>query len=265
MRIRIIKYTLLVVTTIALILIYLSVIGVETEKFNKQIKDKFTQKNSKLDIKLKKIKLTLDPINFKINAKTVGAKIIYQTKIIELEYIKTQISLNSLIQNKFISSNIRISSRSILLKDFVNFARIVNSRPELFFLERLIKKGYVIFDIELNINENGDINDDYQVNAILKDGKIDFLKNYNFDRINFALDIKKNIFNFKDIDFSANNIKFFSRILKVQKNKKDFLFDGVIENKNSILDDKLLNLFESKFENLNFKNISFSSRNNFFF
>ena len=102
----ILKYLLIIFGILLIIITYLSVIGLETEKFNNQIKSKIIETNSSLDLELKKIKLTLDPLNLKINAKTIGAKIIYQKKNIELEYIKTQISLNSLIKNKFVSSNL---------------------------------------------------------------------------------------------------------------------------------------------------------------
>ena len=74
----ILKYLLITFGILLIIITYLSVIGLETEKFNNQIKSKIIQTNSSLDLELKKIKLTLDPLNFKINAKTIGAKIIYQ-------------------------------------------------------------------------------------------------------------------------------------------------------------------------------------------
>ena len=125
---KIILKSLLITFGILLIIItYLSVIGLETKKFNNQIKSKIIEKNNSLDLELKKIKLTLDPLNFKINAKTIGAKIIYQKKNIELEYIKTQISLNSLIKNKFVSSNLELSTRSILLKDLVTSFNVLRS------------------------------------------------------------------------------------------------------------------------------------------
>ena len=98
------------------------------------------QKNDKFDTSLKKIKLTLDPLNFKINAKTIDAKITFKSKPIELEYIKTQISLNSLIKSRLVTSQIEISTKPILLKSFVSFIRSINNRPELFFLEQFIKE-----------------------------------------------------------------------------------------------------------------------------
>ena len=132
---KILKYTSIVLGIFVLLIIYLSTAGFETEKFNNQIQNLVKQKNNKFDTSLKKIKLTLDPLNFKINAKTIDAKITFKGKPIELEYIKTQISLISLIKNKFVSSNLKISTKSILLKDLVAFIRTLNNKPELFFLE----------------------------------------------------------------------------------------------------------------------------------
>ena len=92
MKINFFKYLILILIFVVLLIIYLSVIGIETDKFNRQIKDKIYKVNNNLDLNLKKIKLTLDPINFKINAKTVGAIIYYSNKSLELEYIKTTVS-----------------------------------------------------------------------------------------------------------------------------------------------------------------------------
>ena len=154
---KILKYISIVIGTLILLTIYLSTIGIKTDKFNKQIHDLVRKKNNKFDTSLKKIKLTLDPFNFKVNAKTIDAKITFRNKPIGLEYIQSQISLNSLIKNQLIASQIEISTKPILLKNFVSFIRSINNRPELFFLERFIKKGYLIADLKFNIDEFGAI------------------------------------------------------------------------------------------------------------
>ena len=102
MKKNIFKFIIITFSVFFVLIIYLSLIGVETERFNNQIKDKIIKANNNLDINLKKIKLTLDPINFKVNAKTVGTTIFYSKKPLSLEYIKTQVSLASLIKNKII-------------------------------------------------------------------------------------------------------------------------------------------------------------------
>ena len=265
MKLNILKYFLLVAGLISLIIIYLSVVGLETDKFNDQIKKKIFQTNNELELKLKKIKLKLDPFNLKINAQTVNTEIIYKKRNIELEYIKTQISLNSLIKNTFVSSNLEISTKTILLKDLVSFLRVTSNKPQLFILESIIKNGNVILNIKLDFDENGKIKKDYEINGFLKNGKINLLKDNNFDKIDFIFNVKDNIYDFKNINFTIDKINFFSENLKVIKNKNDFIFEGVVENKKTNLENKLLNLVKASFKNLNFEAISFSSKNNFSF
>ena len=77
-------------------IVYLSIIGIETERFNSQIENKIKNIDNKIETELKKIKLVLDPFNFKINVKTLGPKLKNKNSVIELESLKTQISLISM-------------------------------------------------------------------------------------------------------------------------------------------------------------------------
>jgi hypothetical protein len=262
---KILKYISISIGILVLLIIYLSTAGIETEKFNKQIQDLVKQKNDKLDISLKKIKLTLDPLNFKINAKTIDAKIFSKGKLIELEYIKTQISLNSFIKKQLVASQIEISTKSILLKNFISFVRSINNRPELFFLEQFIKKGYLIADLELNFDEFGALKQDYKINGLLKDGKISLFKKNKLEKINFLFNITGNNFNFRDISFDTNNINFLSERLNIIKNKKDYFFEGTIKNKNSSLNKELLKIIKLKYQQFDLMNTNFESVNDFSF
>ena len=262
---KILKYISIILGVFVLLTIYLSTVGIETEKFNKQIQDLVKKKNNKFDTSLKKIKLTLDPLNFKFNAKTIDTKIIFKDKLIELEYIKTQISLNSLIKSQLVTSQIEISTKPILLKNFVSFVRSINNRPELFFLERFIKKGYLIADLEFNFDEFGELQEDYKVNGLLKDGKVSLFKKNELEKINFLFNITGNNFSFRDISFDTNNINFLSERLNIKKNKKDYLLEGNIKNKNSLINKKLFQTIKLKYPQFNLINTNFESDNDFSF
>ncbi|MDB0053874.1 hypothetical protein N9E98_00625, partial [Candidatus Pelagibacter sp.] len=211
------------ITTILLLLaIYLSTVGIETDKFNNQIKNKINKSNNNLDIELKKIQLKLDLINFKINIKTIGTKILYKGKNLPLEFISAEISFLSLINKKISSSKIEISTRSVSLKDLIALIRITSNKPELFILEQSIKKGQAIINIDLNLDDNGNIKQDYQINAILKDAKVGILKKYNFEKINFLLNANNNIFSFKDLSFTTKESEFFLENLKIIKDEKNY-------------------------------------------
>ena len=81
MKKNVIKYLSISLGLIIILIIYFSLIGIQTDRFNNQIKDRLSKYNSNLDVNLKKIKLTLDPLNFKFIAKTIGTKLTYKKKI----------------------------------------------------------------------------------------------------------------------------------------------------------------------------------------
>ena len=262
---KILKYISIVLGFFVLLIIYLSTAGIETEKFNNQIQDLIKQKNDKLETSLKKIKLTLDPLNFKINAKTIDARITFIGKPIELEYIKTQISLNSLIKSQLVTSQVEISTKPILLKNFVAFIRSINNRPELFFLERFIKKGYLIADLKFSFDELGKLKEDYKINGSIKEGEISFFKKNKVEKINFIFNIAENNFNLRDISFDTKNINFLSEKLNIKKDKKNYLLKGIVRNKNSHLNDELLQIIKLKYPQFDLINTNFETNNDFSF
>src|SRR6056300_1202455 len=253
MKKKITRYTSIVLGIFVLLITYLSTVGIETEKFNNQIQNLVKQKNDKFDASLKKIKLTLDPLNFKVNAKTIDAKITFNNKPIELEYIQTQISPNSLIKNQLVDSQIEISTKPILLKNFVSFIRSINNRTELFFLEQFIKKGYLIADLKFNIDEFGALKNDYKVNGLLKEGEISVLKKKKIKKIKFI------------VYFDTNNINFLSDRLDINKDKKNYLLEGSLRNKKTVLNDQILQVIKLKYPQIDLINTEFESKNDFIF
>ncbi len=262
---NIFKFIIITFSVFIVLTIYLSLVGIETEKFNNQIKDRIIQANNNLDIKLKKIKLTLDPINLKVNAKTVGATISYSKKTLSLEHIKTQVSLISLIKNKIISSNIEIATRSILLKDLVGFIKAINNTPQLFILEKTINNGFITLDIKLNFDEFGNIKNDYEVSGFLQDGKINFLRKNNFENINFNFNLTKDNYKFKEIRLTNNKINFVSKLLNIKKKQSTFFLEGDFENKKAVLDSNFLNLLQLNLKDINIEKTNFESKNRFSF
>ena len=264
MKINLFKYFLFFFVFLFLVIFYLSVIGIETKKFNNQIIEKVIKIDKNLNIKLDKIKLTLDPINFQINAKTVGSLILYKNRPLELEYIKTQISLTSLVKNKITSSNIKISSRSLLFTDFITFVRAIKDTPQLFIFQKTIKKGHIIFDLNLNFDETGNIKNDYQLKGVLKDLKINFFNQNIFENINFNFNFKKNNYLFEEIKLEASKVVFNSNTINIKKIKNNYIAEGIIENKKSILNKNFLKLLNLELKNLDLKESNFISKNKFF-
>ena len=98
---------------------YLSLIGIKTDKFNDQVKNKLNTINKYLDIELNEISINLNPIKLKIQAKTLGSRIISNNQVLEIESIKSDISLISLLKDQFIIQKLVISTKSIEIKNLV--------------------------------------------------------------------------------------------------------------------------------------------------
>tara|TARA_B100000989_G_scaffold105903_1_gene77638 strand:+ start:1182 stop:3599 length:2418 start_codon:yes stop_codon:yes gene_type:complete len=265
MKKNFLKFSITTLFLILLTIIYLSAIGIETEIFNQQIKNKVNENNKNLKINLKKIKLKLDPLRLKFNAKTVGARVLYSDKPLELEYIETDVSFASIIKRKFISSNFEIVSRSLQLDEIMKFAMAAHKNSELFILEKIVKKGHIIFNLKINFDENGKIKDDYEIGGTIKEGKVQLLNNYVYEKINFKFNLNKEESKFQDIKFTTNKINFISENVNIKQKKDNFYIDGIIKTTDSTLSKNFLKVFNLNLKNFNLHNTIFSSTNNFNF
>ncbi len=259
----------LLITIILIIFIaisYLSIFGIETDKFNNQITEKIRKFDKNLKVELKEIKLILDPFQLKIQAKTIGTNLRNQSKKIEIENIKTQLSLKSLIEDKFSIENLEISSKSLELKNLISFLRSFQNTPELFIMEKAIKKGYLIADIKLEFDLNGNIKNNYEINGIVKDVELNVLKKYNLQKLDFIFDYSRNNFLAKDLNFKFDKIGFFSEKVSIKKKNDNFFVDGTFAHKKSDLDKRNIDLLVKTFlPNLKIEKISLTSDNNFSF
>ena len=260
------KLFITILFLIFITLTYLSIFGVETDKFNSQITEKIRKFDKNLEVELKEIKLILDPFQFKLQAKTIGTNLINQSKKIEIENIKTQLSLKSLIEDKFSIENLEISSKSLELKNLISFLRSFKNTPELFIMEKAIKKGYLIADIKLEFDSNGNIKSNYEINGLVKDVELNVLKKYNLQKLDFIFDYSRNNFLVKDLNFKFDKIGFSSEKVSIKKRNDDFIVDGTFAHKKSDLDKRNIDLLVKPFlPNFEIEKISLTSNNNFSF
>ena len=264
---KVISKLIIVLTLLLGILIfYLSIFGIETDRFNSQILNKIKEIDEKTKIELKKIKLVFDPISLKINIKTIGSKLKKKNRIIEIENIKAQISIKSLISNKFAIENLEISTKSLEIKNLIYFLRSFKNSPELFILENTIKKGYLVADIKLEFDSNGKIRDNYEIEGFIKDARLSVLKKYNLKNLDLIFEYKKNNLLISDITFSLNNLNFLSEKIILKKKKDNFLVEGNINHKKLNFDKENLDLFlQPLFPKLKIQKIKFNSNNSFVF
>ncbi len=245
---------------------YLSTHGIKTDAFNSQISKEVKKIDNQLELDLDKISIILDPFKFKLVLKTVGANLKNRNKLIKLESIRSNIDIKTFINKKFSLSELDITTRTIEIKNLISFIRSIKDSPQIYILEKFVKKGYLIADINLKFDEKGDIKDDFIIKGFLKDGVVKSFKKINLSKINFNFNLQNNKFEFKDINLSYgnNDLTFPELIIKKQKNK--FLVSGKNNSKNLVLNNKKINkLLNIDFSNLKITLAEFDLENTFSF
>ena len=263
---KIIKILSIITLILVLFIFYLSIFGIKTTKFNNQIKNKISGNNRGINLDLKTIKISLSPLDLKANISTLDPRILFNNKKIELESLKTKISLLELFKNEFSINNLQITSRSIMAKNFVSFLSYLKNDPKLFFLEMMIKDGYLEGSIDLNFDKEGKVKNDFKINGVVKNLKIKTLKNYNVDNLNFIFNIEDKNYKFLEIDTLFNKIKLNSPSIVIEEKNSLFFISGRILNKEKDISfDKIKDLLTNYYNDLNLKDLHFKSDNNFSF
>ena len=262
----ILRFFFFIIFSLILFVVYFSIIGFETSRFNNQIIGKIKSYNQNLDVDLKEIKIVLDPIKLRLNIKTIGSKITNKGKIIEIENLKSQLPISSLFKEKFLIKNLEISTKTLEIKDLISFIRIFHNKPEIYLLEKMVKKGFIVADIELNFDDDGNIKKDLIISGLIKDLKVEIFKKYKIDQANLIFRYKFNTLNIDNINFNFNDLKLKTRNLVLQKNQKIFKVKGEIQNDFTDLNENQIDLFiKPFFPNLKIKKIRLNSKNNFNF
>ena len=247
-------------------ILYLSTIGISTKVFNSNISDQIKKIDKNLNIDLNKIFLILDPLQLKIKLKTVGTNLKYYEEQIQLENIRSEVSLNSLLNKEFSINKMNISTKSIEINSLVKFLRLFQKDPKFYIAENIIKKGYLIADIEVEFDDNGNLKDNYKINGIVKDGKIDLFKRNRLDAINFIFEAKKDKFQLNDLYLKIEKENLQLPEIIIVKNNDEYSVSGkLISGQINLMEDRIYDYIN--LENINFKikEIKFLSENNFNF
>ena len=247
-------------------IIYLSTIGVETKKFNTLIASKLYEVDQNFNLKINKVSVKLIPLSFAINLKTLGTNLIYKDEIIQLESIRSQISIRSMIDRQFALTELMISTKSIPIINLISLIRAVKNDPKLLIAEQYIENGFIIADLKLEFDDLGNIKKNYKFNGLVNDGEIDLFKKYNLNKINFSFEINEKVLKFNDIIINLNNNDILIPQIVALKKIEKYLVSGKLNTKNTNLKkDEINRIISDDFIKLDIQKILFSSKNNFNF
>ena len=259
---KIIKILSVILLLFILSIIYLSFIGIKTEKFNERITNKVLKINKKIKLNLKDIKFLLHPSTFSAIITTKDPVIFLGDNKLQIRSIKTNISLNALIFDEFSLSELNISTKPITLNDIILLVRSFKNSTALYLLDKVIKDGFLVADIKIKFDNEGNIKKDYQINGFIKNGSLNFLDKLKVNNLNLNFDINKNQYLLTKLKAKINDVKFSSPLIEINENKDLFNVKGKILNSEKDFDqDELSKIFTGFFSVPKIKKIRFSSGN----
>ena len=195
------------------VVIYLSTIGLETERFNNLIIQEIKKKDSKVELELKKIKIKIDLKKIQLFLSTSNPNIIYQKTKIPITEIKIYAKIKKLFYSKIEVTQTIFQIKKFKIKDMQKIAiRIKPSNFKTFLLNNLSNGEIEKASFDLNIDKNFTITK-HKVNGTIK--KIDAKIKKNFIikdvSLNFIADNKLILINsinanYKGISVSNGSI-----------------------------------------------------------
>ena len=259
---KIIKILSVILLLLILSIVYLSIIGVKTEKFNESITNRVLKINKKIKLDLKDIKFLLNPFTFTASITTKDPTIFLGDNKLQIRSIKTNISLNSLIFKEFSVEELQISTKPITLNDIILLVRSFKNSTELYLLDKVIKDGFLVADIKLKFDNEGSIKKDYQINGFIKNGNLNFLNQLKANNLNLNFNISKNRYSLTKLNFEINDVKFSSPLIEINEKKDLFYVKGKILNSERNFNRDELNSMFANFLNIpKIEKVRFGSEN----
>ncbi len=258
---KLIKFTIYLLVILFLIIIYLSLYGIKTDRFNQVISNQIKKNNQKISVKLNDIKLHLDPFNFNIKLETKDPKIILENKEILLKKITTSYSIIAFFKKEFGLNKIYFETKKNKISEVIKFLRTNKDSPQLYLLDKSTKSGEIYIIAKINFDKNGIIKKDYFVEGRITNLDLSFLKKkINNGEFNFIYSSKNLVLNKLNLEFQ--NIKITSPELTFEEKNNFYLIKGIVKNPETKVSDEMAKVL---LKNKLFENITLSSTNDLSF
>ena len=208
-----INFILLVAILFITLIIVLSTVGVETNKFNKLIVEK-TSQSKNINLKLKTIKFKINPKELSFFLETQNPEIEYMNLSLPVSNIKVYIDFLSLLKSDLKIKKITLATEQLDIIQVGKLSSIIKPSTFKSLLNNKIKEGKLISEIEIFLNKEGLIKD-FIAKGTVKNLKAELFNNIILKKtdLSFFADkndiLIKNIFGIiDDVKISDGDVKF---------------------------------------------------------
>ena len=263
---NIIKFISLVIILIISVSLYLSYFGIETSKFNSEIKKQIKNKYDFVDLNFSKIKLLLDLKDFSVKLQTKNIDLnIYNNKI-KINKLSTKISIFSYFNNEFAIENFHLNTEETEINSLINITRKFYNNLEMTLIDKVVKNGKILINANIEFNDDGTLANNYKLDGKVTNTNLLLINNKPINNLNFNFLINDKNYKFKEINFKYFDLLLNSKEISIEKKQKNFITSGNFKTPEVMLEKKEIENFFNQ-ENLNYKinRIKFSSDNEFYF
>ena len=236
MRKYLIYSTLATLGLIVIFLVYLSVYGIKTEKFNDLIRVKIKQFDPKLSLNINDVFLKLNVKEKSININIQNAKLYVDKKYINLSEIDLNLDVLKFLKKENSIKKIRILTKKNKIKKITDFLNLYKFSIPRQIIYNQIEDGNIKATIDINFNENVKRNFIIKVIAKISDGKLNVLNKIKVEDINFDFNIKDNKYIIKKANFNYEGIDFYSKEILIEKLDDNYEIKGDLANKKGLID-----------------------------
>ena len=245
--------------------LYLSIYGLNTNKFNDLISKKISEKNKNFTITFDKIKIFLNIGIFNLEIKTDKPSIIFQDKEIKIKSISTSLPIKSIIKKQNNINNIKIITDENKIKNIIEIARSLKNTPELFLINKAVKSGIITSEIKFNFDENGNLLNDFILDGRIENLNLKLINNNTVDEIKFNFLIRDKKYLFYNSSLNYEGIKITSNEIRVLNSNNIYSVEGDLSNNSSNINlNKLFKILNIDIK-LKDKDLLISSTNDFSF
>ncbi len=263
---NIIKFVSFVIILIISAALYLSYFGIETSKFNSEIKKQIKNKYDFVDLNFSKIKLLLDLKDFSVKLQTKNIDLnIYNNKI-KINKLSTKISIFSYFNNEFAIENFHLNTEETEINSLINITRKFYNNLEMTLIDKVVKNGKILINANIEFNDDGTLANNYKLDGKVTNTNLLLINNKPINNLNFNFLINDKNYKFKEINFKYFDLLLNSKEISIEKKQKNFITSGNFKTPEVMLEKKEIENFFNQ-ENLNYKinRIKFSSDNEFYF
>ena len=204
------KYILIITVSfifiLGFIIIFLSTVGIKTNKFNNLINDKVKKFNSNLLLNLNDVYLKLDISKRILKVNTKDPKINIADQSLKLSNIEINLDLIKFLNNTNSVLQVKVATKENSIKDLTNFLNLYSFNLPRFIIYNQIETGNYRATVKITPEKDDQNKFTYEINGKIINASLNVLNKEKFQNINFNFEIKNKNLELSKIGFKFNKI-----------------------------------------------------------